>query len=158
MLFHNSRVYSSRGFTLIEVLLVIAILVILAAVVIVAINPEKQFTDAHNAQRKSDVYLIMNALHQYSLDHDGVFPEIITTGQLEICKTDAQSCVGKYDLSILTDDQKYLVAMPRDPLCSSSEDESCSETGTGYLLAKTESGRMWLLSDFGVGTTIELIK
>lgn len=130
-----------KGFTLIEVLLVIAILAILASVVIIAINPSKQLAAARDAQRHSDVYSIMNALHQYALDHEGAFPDSLSTEQLEICKTDSPDCTDLYDLSDLTTDQKYLVSMPTDPLCSNSL-AYCTQNGTGYFVNETATGRI----------------
>ncbi len=130
-----------NGFTLIEVLLVIAILAILASVVIIAINPSRQLGTARDAQRLSDVYAILGALHQYAANNDGSFPSEITTENKEICKTQSVSCVGLYDLSMLTTEERYLVSMPEDPLCP-RDSAYCSEDGTGYFVAKTENGRV----------------
>ncbi len=130
-----------KGFTLIEVLLVIAILAILASIVIIAINPAKQFASARDAQRLSDVYSIMNALHQYALDNEGAFPDALSTEELEICRTDSDSCEGLSDLSELTNDQLYLVSMPLDPQCPSS-DANCDANGTGYFVGLTDGGRV----------------
>ncbi len=130
-----------HGFTLIEVLLVIAILAILASIVIIAINPGKQFASARDAQRLSDVYSVMNALHQYALDNEGAYPEGLTTEELEICRTDAESCLGLHDLSELTSDQLYLVEIPMDPQCLQTT-ANCSENGTGYFVNLTENGRV----------------
>ena len=146
-----------NGFTLIEVLLVIAILAILAAVVIIAINPAKQFSMARDAQRQSDVYSIMNALHQYALDHEGSFPDGITTDPLEICRTGSLSCEDKYDLSALTDDQSYLVSIPIDPLCTPSN-LNCADSETGYFISLTQGGRMWVSADDAENGEIEAIK
>ena len=64
---------TQKGFTLIEILVVIGIIAILAAVVIVAINPSRQFAQAHNSQRQSNVTAILDAIGQNIADNKGVF-------------------------------------------------------------------------------------
>ena len=129
------------GFTLIEVLLVIAILAILAAVTIIAINPAKQLAKTRDTQRSADVYSILNALHQYAVDHDAAFPIEITTTNLEICRTTSVTCIDLYDLSVLTNNQEYMISMPIDPRCP-YDGAYCSDNGTGYFVQKTASGRI----------------
>lgn len=70
---------NKHGFTLLEILLVVAAIGIMAGIVIMAVNPGRQLAAARNAQRKSDVASIAQALYQYGLDHDGAVPEAITT-------------------------------------------------------------------------------
>jgi type IV pilus assembly protein PilA len=130
-----------QGFTLIEVLLVIAILAILASIVIIAINPGKQFASARDAQRQSDVYSILNALHQYALDHEGVFPDGLTSDEMEICRTDSQNCENLLDLAPVTSNERYLVTFPLDPQCLVTS-ANCSEYGTGYFVSVSENGRV----------------
>ena len=116
-----------QGFTLIEVLLVVAIIAILAGIVILAINPNKQLGDTRNSQRQADVNTILNATYQYSIDNQGNLPDTITTTATDICPTGA-TCTGTptpVDLSVLTTGGKYLVAMPKDPKTSTATD-------TGY--------------------------
>lgn len=62
-----------KAFTLIELLIIIAILGILAAAVLVAINPGKRMGQARDAQRKTDLAQIRNALEAYSVTH-GSYP------------------------------------------------------------------------------------
>jgi prepilin-type N-terminal cleavage/methylation domain-containing protein len=64
---------TSGGFTLIEILVVIGIIAILAAVVIVALNPARQFAQARDAQRSSNVNTILNAISQRMADARGLW-------------------------------------------------------------------------------------
>jgi prepilin-type N-terminal cleavage/methylation domain-containing protein len=52
-----------QGFTLIEILVVIGLIAVLAAVVLIAVNPARQFAQARNSQRASNVSTILNAMH-----------------------------------------------------------------------------------------------
>lgn len=62
-----------KGFTLIEILLVLGIIAILAGIVLVAINPSRQFKQARDSQRVSNINAILNAIGQNIADHKGVF-------------------------------------------------------------------------------------
>lgn len=117
-----------RGFTLIELLLVIGIIAILAAIVIVAINPTKQLGDARDAQRRSDVNTILNAIYQYSIDNNGDLPAAITTTAVQVCRTGATCGSSTIDLFELTSNGKYLVSMPFDAKSTTPE--------TGYTVVK----------------------
>jgi prepilin-type N-terminal cleavage/methylation domain-containing protein len=123
---------NSAGFTLLEVLLVVAIIAILAGIVIIAINPSKNLGDARNAQRQADVTTTLNAVYQYSLDNNGSLPAAITTVSTEICKTGAGSCTGLIDLSSVTTSGKYVASLPIDPQCPTG----CNANGTGYKISK----------------------
>lgn len=124
------------GFTLIELLLVIGIIAILAAIVIVAINPTKQLGDARDAQRRSDVNTILNAVYQYAIDNNGTLPSGIPTSStgysLEICgPTGTTACV---DLVALTG--SYLVSIPEDP------QDTSGGTGTNYNITQDSNNRI----------------
>lgn len=127
----------NKGFTLIEILIVIGIIAILAAVAIVAINPARQFAQANNAQRWSNVNTILNAVYQYAIDNNGALPSAITGSATEICKTGA-TCTGLINLSALTTNELYLSAIPSDPQCPGV----CATDGVGYTIATTTNGRV----------------
>src|SRR5512144_1874877 len=67
-----------RGFTLIELLVVIGILAVLLAITLIAINPARQFAQANDTKRRSDVNAILNGINQYMADNKGSLPAAIT--------------------------------------------------------------------------------
>ena len=135
---------SRRGFTLIELLLVIGIIAILASIVIVAINPTKQLGDARNAQRRSDVNTVLNAVYQYAIDNNGTLPTCITTTEKGIC-TGGSACAGYAggtngpatgcDLDVLTG--SYIVNLPVDPQTIAG-----ATAYTGYKIVKNDDSRV----------------
>jgi prepilin-type N-terminal cleavage/methylation domain-containing protein len=140
-----------KGFTLLEILLVVAAIAILAGIVILAINPGKQLGDARNAQRRADVNTILNAVYQYAIDNNGNLPSSITVTQTEICKTGG-GCSGLVDLSVLTTDEKYLVSMPTDPTGAGVD-------GAGYEIKKSTNGRVTVAApDAEQGASISVIR
>ncbi len=62
-----------KGFTLIEMLVVIAILGLLATVLLVTINPVAQIQKANDARRKGDLNQLQHALEMYYQDN-GSYP------------------------------------------------------------------------------------
>ncbi len=133
---------NQNGFTLLEILLVVAAIAILAGIVILAINPNKQLGDTRNSERSSEINTILNGVYQYSLDNNGTLPSGITTTETEICKTGVLAATCTTDtlvnLSDLTTNEKYLTAIPVDPQCPTA----CATNGAGYTILKTANNRL----------------
>jgi prepilin-type N-terminal cleavage/methylation domain-containing protein len=134
---------NAKGFTLIEILLVVAAIAILAGIVIVAINPGKQLGDTRNADRRSAVNTILNAVTQYAIDNNGVLPTGIGTTTAEICSSAVatSSCTGLVDLSVLTTNSKYLGSVPNEP-------QKTNANGAGYTIVRDANGRVTVAAQF----------
>lgn len=127
---------NKKGFTLVEVLLVVVIIAILAAIVIVAINPGRQISQANNTQRRSDVNSILSAVNQFAIDNRGTLPAGIPT--------DAAAAIGNAGVDICGDlVPTYIAEMPFDPTAENAAYTDCTAYSTGYtIIADPDSSRV----------------
>ncbi|MFH1781124.1 MAG: prepilin-type N-terminal cleavage/methylation domain-containing protein [Patescibacteria group bacterium] len=167
-------VKTNKGFTLVELLIVIAIIAILAAVVFVALDPAQRFADSRDSTRSSEVNSILNAVLKYQVDNDGTLPaginDVANTVQIlgvDSGNTDCsvatpvctQSATAVYSAAasgcyvdftgVLTD--KYLASMPLDPQTGTSDD-------TRYYINKSAEGRITVGACDAEGGVIEVTR
>lgn len=147
---------TNRGFTLIEILLVVAAIVILAGIVVASVNPGRQLGKTRDADRNVAVDDIASAIQEYQLDNNEFPSTLPSSGQCsddanEICKTGATSTSGCIDLSADLVDT-YMPKMPVDLQATSSEN------GTGYHAVATSSSRVTVCAPLAEDGTISTTK
>lgn len=126
------------AFTLIELIIVIAIIAILAAAIFVAIDPARRLHEARNARRSSDVATILEAVKKYQADNAGTHYSAVaaisddsyvllgtTTNDDGLCAEEtsataacanAATATGTADCVDLSSiGATYLATVPRDP-------------------------------------------
>ena len=94
-----------KGFTLIEMILVIALISSLAMVALAVLNPLEQFKKSNDARRKSDLYQIQRALEAYYQDN----------GKYPTSTSDFQIQSGGKTITWGTSWQPYMNIVPKDP-------------------------------------------
>ena len=121
----KQKLSGQAGFTLIEILVVIGIIAILATIVLIAINPARQFRQARDTQRVSNVNAILNAIGQYIADNEGKLPVDIDTD------TATKQLISSGDSNICLDlVPKYISALPADPSATGGPFDAAACGGT----------------------------
>ena len=151
----NKSQNKEKGFTLIEILVVIGIIGILATVVLVAVNPNRQFKQARDSQRVANINTLLNALGQNIADHQG---NLFCDGSIMPLATSSyfiRSGPGSFDIATcLTPD--YIPKLPYDPKKEGAHYTNEDDYDTGYQLRVGDDGRLSVVarSEINVGDEI----
>lgn len=127
-LLSRKNIKEKKGFTLIELLVVIGILSVLLAITLIAINPAKQFAQANNTKRASDVNAILNGINQYAADNSGnIIPIGIPVGSASAMIIGSGPGELNFCPNIVP---VYIAEMPTDPQTGNWVD--CNNYTSGY--------------------------
>lgn len=115
---------SQRGFTLIELIVVLAIIALIASVVIATIGSAQ--AKSRDTKRKSDMAQVVRAIEYYRTENDAYPPH---------GGTQFGGCTSSNCLSVLTDElvSRYIPAIPTDPRAGNSP--------SGYLYCRANAPR-----------------
>ncbi len=124
-----------NGFTLIEVLVTVAIIAVLSGIVLVSVNPSAFLAKGRDTQRKSHLVTILNSVGQRITDNKGVFETGCAAGVIPTTATKMATGGGNYDIGPCLV-STYLPDMPFDPKASGAHWTTTADYDTGYTIVK----------------------
>jgi len=133
----NTDKASRNGFTLIEILIVVAIIAILASIVLVGIGPTEKL--GRDSRRVSDLHEVQTALELY-YSKCGYYPGDIPSGSGGACT--GFTAIGGYSqlVTVIQGSGLGVNTMPNDPTVGANYYYAATPTGDSYILeAKLEN-------------------
>jgi prepilin-type N-terminal cleavage/methylation domain-containing protein len=131
-----------RGFTLIEIVMVVTVVSVLLTVLIALVNPSARVNSAYNAAQATDSKTIKSAIDQYFIDHFEYESLGISSTPTEICdtgfNTPEEVVANKIDCSNLIDLSKivpvYVAGIPTNTQTHNSPNRE-GVNGSGYKIS-----------------------
>jgi type II secretion system protein G len=125
---------STLGFTLLELLVVIAVIGLLSSIIIVSMNSTRG--KARDARRKGDLKQIQTALEMYYNENNAYPPST--------CSISSWTCWKDGSGDFPTAIRKYIAKLPSDP---KEYDISCYRPNSHfYVYSQTNSGQGYVLT------------
>lgn len=144
-----------RGFTLIELILSVALLAVLATFVIRSLNPVGQIGQARNTERLANLNTIIIAIGENIADNKGKFS--CASGALPTSSKKMAVGSGNYDIAPCLI-PAYLSVLPADPSLNGAHFTSLADYDTGFTVVQNSSTTAVTLSAPGAefGKTVSV--
>jgi prepilin-type N-terminal cleavage/methylation domain-containing protein len=131
------KIRTNKGFSLLEILLVITLLSILFAILVTRVNPRNIIYITEDNQREADALTIYQALEQYAIKNNA-YPESIknmpNNSSLYICKTSASNCTNSNQINLST------ILVPT--YFSKIPEHSTDTNNSGFYVVKDINGKI----------------
>ena len=151
-----TNVSPQKGFTLLELLIVMALIAILVGIVLAALNPARQFANARNSVRSEHLSTILNGITSNMTENAGNFT--CAAGAIPASATDMKNGAGGYDIGACLV-PNFLSAMPYDPSATGAHYTSTANYDTQYNISKDATGRVTIAAPSAEnGATISLTR
>jgi type IV pilus assembly protein PilA len=138
---------NEKGFTLIELLVVIGILAVLLAITLIAINPARQFGQANDTKRRSDITQVLNALGQYTASNTGNLPAEVQALTASTAATLNSTNFPNLCAQLVPN---YMPALPMDPSLNDQNGVEAADCGgtwnTGYNVIRDANNRITVIA------------
>ncbi len=140
---------NKKAFTLVELIIVIAVIAILAGAIFVAIDPARRLHEARNARRSADISTILDGIKKYQADNSGthyITVSNLAVGLWYLIGTDTGSCAAQCTtyttqsvcVNLSGIGSNYLAVIPKDP-------KDGTDAETAYALKKDSNGAITVL-------------
>lgn len=133
------------GFTLVEIIIAIAIVALVAVAVVIAMDPAKRIGDSQDSRRWADLVSVSKAVELYTADYGRLPSNFSTTtvgvgSKVVLCSSSATlTCDGQSRGCLVVNDTDflgvYLPDLPIDPSKSADSD-------TGYYVTRASNGAL----------------
>ena len=132
-----------KGFTLLEILIVIAIIAIMSTVLVITLNPQRQLAKARDTERETDLNAMLLSIYQYQAEHSGTLPDTDgdpLTNNFPTTLTCIGTDAGCFNLGSAGETGEtvvpvYMAVIPQDPATGSGGN-------TGYYVYVDENDRL----------------
>ena len=139
---------NQKGFTKIEIVIILVLLLILGAIIWIAVDPFTRVAQDRDNIRRSEVVAILNGVLKYKTMNDQQFPEGIDSNPetIQVLGSGTSGCdltcgAARAEIECLNLDpdlvDKYLEEIPMDP-------SSGTPTNTDYYVNVNTSGKLFV--------------
>ena len=146
------------GFTIVELLTVIAIIGVLSTVLATVMNPGRQLAKARDVRRETDLIAILSTITQYGSEHSGELPDTDGNPATSNFPT-TLTCIGTgggcFNLATAGETGEtivpvYMASIPKDP-------QTGTDGNTGYQIQVDANDRL-IASASGETKTISVTR